>query len=122
MECMTACGSLCPCITARGCLTLAKAAWRRLSLPFGAFFWPCTAFASLYRLWTDASSTIDLCGVLDRFWLQHTCTNVYYSPWLDGIARTDIVPSWADSTSRELHPERGRQASTRRLQEKLRLS
>jgi hypothetical protein len=79
MECMTACGSLCPCITALGCLTLAKAAWRRLSLPFGAFFWPCTAFASLYRLYTDASSTIYLCGVLYRFWLQNTCTNVYYS-------------------------------------------
>ncbi len=76
---MTACGSLCPCITALGCLTLAKAAWRRLSLPFGAFFWPGAAFASLYRLYTDASSKIYLCGVLYRFWLQDTCTNVYYS-------------------------------------------
>ena len=79
MEWMTACGSLCPYITALGCLTRAKAAWRRLSLPFGAFFWPCTAFASLYRLYTDASSKIYLCGILYRFWLQNTCTNVYYS-------------------------------------------
>src|SRR5215471_335504 len=59
---MTACGSLCPFITALGRLTLAKTARRRLRPPYRAFFWPCAAFACLYRLYTDASSNIYLCG------------------------------------------------------------
>src|SRR5262245_2526317 len=41
---------------------------------------------------------------------------------LDGIARTDIVPSWAHSASRELRLERGPAASARRLQENVRRS
>src|SRR5712691_10660798 len=118
MEWMTACGSLCPYITALGCLTRAKAAWRRLSLPFGAFFWPGAAFASLYRLYTDASSTIYLCGVLYRFWSQNTCTNVYYASLARWNCSDRYRASWAHSASRERRPERGRQASTRRLQEK----
>jgi len=56
----------------KGRLAPSKTTMRRL-------FWPCAAFASLYRLYTDASSKIYLCGVLYRFCLQNTCTNVYYS-------------------------------------------
>jgi len=29
--------------------------------PIRRLFWPCAAFACLYRLYTDASSKIDLC-------------------------------------------------------------
>ena len=42
-------------------------------------FWPGAAFASIDRLYTAASNKIYLCGVLYRFCLQDTCTNVYYS-------------------------------------------
>src|SRR5262245_23405604 len=76
---MTACGSLCPFITALGRLTLAKTARRRLSPPCGAFFWPCAAFACLYRLYTDASSKTSLCGGIIQILIAEHCTNVYYS-------------------------------------------
>jgi hypothetical protein len=54
----------------KGRLTPSKTPMRRL-------FWPGAVFASIYRLYTDASSKIYLCRVLGRFWWQNTCTNVY---------------------------------------------
>ena len=47
--------------------------------PRRRLFWPGAAFASIYRLYTDASRKICPWRVLYRFWLQNTCTNVYYS-------------------------------------------
>ena len=46
--------------------------------PRRRLFWPGAAFARIYRLDTDASSKICPWRVLYRFWLQITCTNVYY--------------------------------------------
>src|SRR5919197_1373189 len=76
---MTACGCLCHCITALGYLSLAKTARRRLRPPCGAFFWPCAAFACLYRLYTDTSSKIYLCEGIIQILVAKYCTNVYYS-------------------------------------------
>ena len=75
------------------------------------FCWPWAAFASLDRFYTDASSTIYLRRVLCRFWLQNTCTNVYYSSMAQWNCSEKYRASCADSASRELRPEIGREES-----------
>src|SRR5262249_47927140 len=122
MEYKTAYGSLCHCITAHIRLTLAKTARRRLRPPCGAFSGlapPLPAYTGFIQMRAAKPTSM---GVLYRFWLQNTAQMYTIPSWLDGIARTDIVPSWAHSTSRGLRPERGRAASTHRLQEKVRRS
>ena len=95
-----------PSKTTMRCLFLAL---RRLCLPIPALYRCEQQNLPLWGYYTDSYCRMP--------------AQMYTMPsWLDGIARTDIVLSWAHSASRELRPERGRAASTRRLQEKVRLS
>ena len=95
-----------PSKTTIRCLFLAL---HRLCLPIPALYRCEQQSLPLWGYYTDSGCRIP--------------AQMYTIPsWLDGMARTDIVPSWAHSTSRKLRPERRRQASTRRLQEKIRLS
>src|SRR5215831_4840916 len=95
-----------PSKTTMRCLFLAL---RRLCQPIPALYRCEQQNLPLWGYYTDSGCRIP--------------AQMYTIPsWLDGIAQTDIVPSWAHSASRELRLERGRTASTRRLQEKVRRS
>src|SRR5262245_32631997 len=86
-------------MTALSCLNLAKTAVRRLSSVLSAFCRPCAAFTRLCQFETDASRII-------------TLTQWSYS---------DLsCLSWACGASRGLRLEIRDDASTHRLQEKVR--
>src|SRR5206468_2196323 len=89
MECMTAGGSLCPGITALGCLTLAKAPWHRLRPPCSAFSGlapPLPAETGFRQMRATKSTSVG-------YYTDSTCripTQMYTIPsWLEGSARTD---------------------------------
>src|SRR5262249_3045506 len=122
MECKTACSRLWHCITALSRLTRAKTAWRRLSPPGGAF----SGLAPPLPAYTDFIQMRAAKSAPGESYTDSGCripAQMYTIPfWLDRVARTELVPSWAHSASRALCPERRRAASTRRLQEKVSLS
>ena len=95
-----------PSKTTMRCLFLAL---RRLCLPISALYRCEQQNLPLWGYYTDSYCRIP--------------AQMYTIPsWPEGSAWTDSAPSWAHSASRERRPERGRKASTRRLQEKVRRS
>jgi|SRR5437879_5130208 len=89
---MTACGSLCPCITALGCLTLAKAAWRRLRppfVPFSSLEPPLPAYTGFIQMRAAKSTSV---GYYTVSGYRIPVQMYTISRWPNETAQPDIAP------------------------------